>query len=268
MPLAQPAAATLTINDLINKVKAALQNRDDVSESQTNPEMRPSAWIRDTLRELTANYPFEELRTLGPLKTVGPGLGYQGSNFQYPVSYFTNPGDDFTLTEDPVIFLNGVQASSAGFATVGSVSNTVGYAMDRLSMKAIQPMLYIGGGIPFKYCRYGNMFYFGTQPGSNYQVYVPYQIRHPFSPNLLTTTLRIPQEWFDICAYAAAERGAVALRWNDQSSYLHNLLYGDPASQMKDGQLARPGLIAARVFQEERDRRLSTIQITPMVSRY
>ena len=56
MTLAQPAAATLTINGLINKVKAALQNRPDVSETQTNPEMRPSAWLRDTLRELTANY--------------------------------------------------------------------------------------------------------------------------------------------------------------------------------------------------------------------
>ena len=58
------------------------------------------------------------------------------------------------------------------------------------------------------------------------------------------------------------------LRWNDQASYIHQLLYGDPASQMKDGSPARPGLISARIFQPERDRRLSPVQISPMISRY
>jgi hypothetical protein len=267
MPLPQPASATLTINDLINKVKAALQNRADASETQANPEMRPSAWIRDTLREITANYPFEELRVSGPLVTIGPGLGYQGSNYKYPVSMFLNPGDDMTLSDDPVIFLNPQQAASVGM-TVNTAANTVAYPMDFLTMKAIQPMLFIGGGIPFRYTRQGNMFLFGTQPGSNFNVYLPYQVRHPFAPDLITTPVRIPDEWLDVIAYSAAERGAVMLRWNDQASYLHNVLYGDPASQMKDGQLARPGLIAARVFQIERDRRLSTIQITPVAQRY
>src|ERR1700681_4058977 len=126
MTLAQPGAATLTINDLINKVKAELQNRADASETQTNPEMRPSAWIRDTLRELTANYPFEELRVSGPLVTIGPGLGFEGSNYKYPVSMFLNPGDDMTLMDDPVIFLNPQQASSVGM-TVNNASNTVAY---------------------------------------------------------------------------------------------------------------------------------------------
>jgi hypothetical protein len=267
MTLAQPAAATQTINGLVNKVKAALQNRPDVSETQANPEMRPSGWIRDTLRELTANYPFEELRKPGPLVTIGPGLGYQRSNYMYPVSMFLFAGDDMTLMEDPVIFLNPIQAASVGF--VGTVTgSTVAYPMDYLTPKAIQPMLFIPGGIPFRYTRYGNMFWFGTQPGSNFNVYLPYQVRHPFDPSLPTTPIKVPQEWEDIVAYGAAERGAVTLRWNDQASYLHNLLYGDPASQLKDGTLGRPGLIAARLLQQERDRRLSTIQITPMVSRY
>src|SRR4029077_10218151 len=142
-------------------VKAALQNRADVSETQANPEMRPSAWIRDTLRELTANYPFEELRKPGPLVTIGPGLGYQGSNYMYPVSMFLAKGDDVTLMEDPVIFLTNLQAASVGF--VGNITGSpVGYSMDYLTPKAIQPMLFIPGGIPFKYTRFGNMFWFGT----------------------------------------------------------------------------------------------------------
>jgi hypothetical protein len=112
------------------------------------------------------------------------------------------------------------------------------------------------------------MYWFGTQPGTNYSVYLPYQRRHPFNPDLVTSPIYLPQEWNDICAIGAAERGAVTLRWSDHASYLHQLLWGDPASQMKDGQLARPGLIAARTFQVEKDRRLSTVQISPMVSRY
>jgi hypothetical protein len=267
MTLAAPSAATLTINGLINKVQADLQNRPDVSETQANPEMRPSAWIRDALREITANWPFTELQKPGPLVTIGPGLGYQGSNYMYPVSMFLAPGDDVTIQEDPVIFLTPQQAASVGFVGTAQ-TNSVAYSMDYLTPKAIQSMLFIPGGIPFKYTRYGNMFWFGTQPGSPFNVYLPYQVRHPFNPELPTTPIRVPQEWFDIVAYAAAERGAVVLRWNDQASYIHQLLYGDPASQMKDGSLARPGLISARIFQPERDRRLSTVQISPMVARY
>ena len=274
MTLSAPASATLTINDLINKVKAALQNRADVSETQANPEMRPSAWIRDTLRELTANWPFPELQIAGPLTTIGPGLGYQGSNYMYPVSIFLNAGDDMTSSEDPTIFLTPQQQQAAilqgatASRFVGTATGTVAYPMDFLTVKAIQPMLFIPGGIPFRYTRYGNMFWFGTQPGTNYSVYLPYQRRHPFNPDLVTSPIFLPQEWLDIAGYTAAERGALMLRWNDQASYIHQLLYGDPASQQKDGSLARPGLISARILQPERDRRLSTVQIGIVSSRY
>lgn len=269
MPNTGPATAPLTINDLINKVKANLQNRSDVSEAATNPEMRPSAWIRDALREITStpDLPFEELRVNGPLVTIGPGLGYKGSNYAYPVSMFLNSGDDMVFSEDPVIFFNGQQATSAGLAI--TTSNVVGYSMDYLTPKAIQPLLFIPGGVPFKYTRYGAQFWFGTQPGQPYNVYLPYQIRHPFNNDLVTTQIRLPLDWMDILAYAAAERGAVNLRWNDQATYLHNLLYGDPKSMIPGtGQMGRPGLIAAKITQMERDRRISTIQIMPGANRY
>ena len=254
-----PGSSTATINDLIPKVQAALQNNPNANEKQPNPEMRPSAWIRDTLREITANWPFEELRQPNPPRvTIGPGLGVGGSNYAYPVSMFLNPGDDVTLMEDPVIFF-----------TPPSGPNSVSYPMDYLTPKAIAPMLNINGGVPMKYTRYGTQFWFATPPGTNYTVYLPYQIRHPFNDQgLVNSPIFVPPDWFDIIAYAAAERGAIANRWNDQSSFLHQVLYGDPASQMKDGSLARPGLISARVMQQERDRRLSVVSITPMVQRY
>src|SRR5712664_2377561 len=156
--LAAPATATLTINGLINKVKSDLQNRSDVSESASNPEMRPSAWIRDALRELTANNPFEELRLPGPLVTIGPGLGVQGSNYAYPVSMFLQSGDDVTLMDDPVIFLTPTQAASVGL--VVTTGNVVGYSMDYLTPKAIQSLLFVPGGVPYKYTRFGSQFWF------------------------------------------------------------------------------------------------------------
>jgi hypothetical protein len=208
--------------------------------------------------------PFEELRQPNPpMVTIGPGLGIGGSNYKYKVSAFLNPGDDVTLMEDPVIFLTG--------ATVGTAFtlNNVPYPMDYLTPKAIAPLLGIPGGIPFKYTRFGDQFWFGTQPGQNFLVYLPYQLRHPFNDDSLQQSpVYLPPSWFDILSMTAAERGAIKLRWNDQADYLHKALYGDPASQMRDGTLARPGLIAARVLQQERDRRLSTIQITPVVARY
>jgi len=261
-----PGAATAFISDLIPRVVAALQNRSDVSESQANPEMRPSAWIRDSLREITESNPFEELRQPNPpLVTIGPGLGVNGSNYAYLVSTFINAGDDVTLMEDPVIFLSPITAPSAALST----SSAGSYSMDYLTPKAIQPLLFIRGGIPFKYTRFGNQFWFGTQPGTLYQVYLPYQLRHKFNDaNLPTSEACVPPSWHDIIAYAAAERGAVALRWNEQATYLHELLYGDPKSTLPDGRLGRPGLIEARVLQQERDRRLSVIQVTPVVQRY
>ena len=249
-----PGQSTTLISDLIPKVKAALQNRSDVTEDaaqQPNPEMRPSAWIRDALREITESQPFEELRTTGPRVPLIPG------QYAYSVSYFLNSGDDVTLMEDPVIFLDS------------PASQQVSYPMDYLTPKAIAPLLNIQGGVPFKYTRYGKQFWFGTNPGQAYIVYLPYQIRHPFDDaNLKGSTVFVPPSWLDIVAYAAAERGAVNLRWSEQSTFLHTLLYGDPASMNKDGTLNRPGLIAARVFQIERDRRLSTVQLTAFAQRY
>jgi hypothetical protein len=252
-----PAQSPAQLGDLIVKVQAALQNRSDVNETNSNPEMRPSAWLRDALLEVTENNTFEELRQPNPPNvTIGPGKGVNGSSYKYLVSSFLNGGEDVTLMEDPVIFLD-------------PPGNTVSYPMDYLTPKAIAPLLNIPGGIPFKYSRFGNQFWFGTQPGTNFTVYLPYQTRHPFNQeNLLVSPVYVPQSWLDIIAYAAAERGAVVNRWNEQASYLHKLIYGDPASMLRDGTLARPGLIAARVLQQERDRRISTVQVTPSVQRY
>lgn len=264
-----PATSPGKINDLIPKVQAYLQNNPNVNETATNPEYRPSAWIRDTLREVTANYPFPELQTTGPLVQIGPNMGWQGSSYAYQVSLFLDEGDDVTIQEDPVIFLTPAQAMTVGIPGLAATSTgTVAYSMDYLSVKAIQPLLFVPGGIPFKYTRFADQFWFGSQPGTVYNVYLPYQVRHPFTTNLPNSPIYVPADWLDIIAIGAAERGAVMNRWNDQSTFLHGMLYGDPKYQASGGEEGRPGLIAARILQPERDKRLSPVQIMIGAARY
>jgi hypothetical protein len=250
-----PGASTATIGDLIPKVQAALQNRTDVTETQPNPEMRPSAWIRDSLLEITNSNPFEELRQPNPPNvTIGPRLGVGGSTYKYLVSQYVNAGDDVTLIEDPVIFID-------------PPGNTISYPMDYKTPKAITTLLNITGGIPYYYTRFGTQFWFGTQPGQNFTTYLPYQLRHTFiDSNLPLSPVGVPAGWFDIIGYAAAERGAIALRWNEQAVFLHTMLYGDekyPVGHPRH----RPGLIESRLFQQEMDRRSSTFSVTPSVQR-
>ena len=96
-----------------------------------------------------------------------------------------------------------------------------------------------------------------------------YQKRHPFNEaNLVSSPVLIDETWHDIIEYAAAERGAVALRWNDQARFLHDLLFGDPEYQTSDGKKGRPGLIDARKVQMEQDEENNVRQVTVTVPRY
>lgn len=254
-----PAQNPYVINDLFAGVQEILYAKTTVTPEQS------AIWCKKALINITAKYTFEELRVKGPLVTIGPGLGNQGSNYEYPISMFLNNADDYTLMDDPVIFLSQQAATQVNLVGTGSISSsTVGYPMDYMTVKAIQPLLFIPGGIPFKYTRHGKYFWFGTQPGQNYQVYLPYQIKHPFmESNLPQTPLKIPTDWNEIIEYSAALRGAQANRWPDMIEQLKTILYGDPNNPK-----GRPGLLTAIDLQIERDQRNSTRQILPVVSRY
>jgi hypothetical protein len=249
-----PGSYSKLIHDLVPSVIEALQNRQDVTTQQA------ANWLVHTLKELTPKYPFEELRIIGPNVIIGPGLGFGGSANIFPVKYFLNTGEDYSRLEDPVIYFAGGNTSSSTLQTLVSGPT---YPMDYMQPKAIQPLMNVPGGIPFKYTRYGGMFWFGAQPTRNFAVFCPYQKKHPFTDgNVMESPLYIASEWEQIVAYDAARRGATALRWNEQADYLHTLIYGDPDNPSK-----RPGLIAALDNQQERDQRLSTRSVTMRVER-
>jgi len=243
-----PGSNPHKIADLYPGILAKLQNRTDITEQQA------AYAVRSALLDITESMIFEELRSPNiPMVTAGPGMGWQGSNYAYQVSTFLAPGDDYTLMEDPVICLTqGTQ-----FTSPSQVNNTVTYAMDYMTPKAIRPLLGIGGGIPLKYTR------FGTQPGQPYQVFLPYQIRHRFTSNLPDSPLFIPTSWEEIVEYSAAMRLAQGpLRWPDMVKDIKLILYGDPKTP------DQPGILAARKLQIERDQNKSTRQLIPVVQRY
>lgn len=261
MPANLPGQNPYTVNDLVPGVIEALQGKTNITPTQVGN------WLRTAILNITENRTFMELQVTGPLVNIGPSLGFQGSNYMYLVSYFLNDGDDYTLMEDPVIFLNQTQAVSVGLVGAGISTNGgtsfVGYPMDRMSPKAIQSLLFVPGGVPYKYTRYGQMFWFGSQPGQNYQVYLPYQRRHPFDDgNVLASQLYFPTTWMMVMEYAAAILGAQANRWSDMIPVLKNVLYGDPKRPDE------PGLIKSLSPQDVRDANKSSRQLMPIVGDY
>jgi hypothetical protein len=240
-----PGSATKPISYFVPYVIDALQGRTDVAA------IAPK-YIKRAVQEICESTPFEELKVTGP--TVSLTIGQPS----YPVSFFLNAGDDYVQIPSFIIF-------------VDFPNNTVQTTIQYKTVMAIDPMLGSATqGLPSRWTRYGTQIFLGPVANNTYSVFMRYQIRHRFpldENNLSGTLIHVPDTWEEIIAYAAAERIAVVKRWNDQATYLHNLLWGDPASQLKDGTLARPGLIAARTLQIERDQQHNSRQIMIRSSR-
>jgi hypothetical protein len=239
-----PGGTTKTINDLIPEVVNALQGRTDVSS------LVP-LYMKRTLQELTDNYPFEELRTTGPTTSLTKGLS------TYPALQFLNPGDDYTIHSSFALYVD-----FPGNTVVSPVVYKTPAAIEMMIAPATQ-------GIPSRWTRYGAQIFMGPTPNNPYSVFFRYQKRYQFQEdNLSATPVLVAPQWEEIAIYATAQRIAVVKRWNDQATYLHNYLYGDPEFQMSEGKKGRPGIISARLFQQEKDEQQGTRQLMPLVSRY
>ena len=236
--------ATGTIGDLKQDVIDALQGRTDISDDQI------SRYVARTVRELTESQPFPELQNTGPLVTLTIGQAI------YPISTFLNTSDSYSMPESFTCFID---------TPTNTVTAPIRYktpaAIETLTASAVQ-------GIPTWYTRFGSNFHFGPVPAAAYTVFLRYQTKHPFSPSpALGDPLYMPHSWYDIVAYGAAMRIAVVKRWTDQRKELHDMLYGDPEFQNSQGKRGRPGLIAARTFQQERDEAYNSRQLSVVVSR-
>jgi hypothetical protein len=235
-----PGSSPYKLADLVPIVREALQGNTSFSDNTA------CGWLQRSIWNITDNYPFEELRVTGPNVT----LPANATQLVIPVASYLRQGDDVTLMEDPVIYLDA--------------SQTIGYPMDYMTPKAIEPLLHVPGAIPFKYTRFGNNFLFGGLPNTPYVTFLRYQIRHPFSDvNLQASPCMFPTAWNEVMAYDAARRGAVTLRWWDIGDKLRQILYGDPMNQE-----GNPGMIKELIAQSHKDERNSSRQLTIRVGRY
>jgi hypothetical protein len=238
-----PGGQAKTINDLTQEVINALQGRTDVST------LVP-LYMKRALQELTDDYPFEEMRVTGPTVTL------TAKQSTYPASLFLLPGDDYTIHSSFALFVD--------FPT-NTVVTPIVYktpaAIEVMTSPATQ-------GIPSRWTRYGANILLGPTPQSPFSAFFRYQKRYQFEEsNLSSTPILVSPAWEEIVVYATAERIAIVKRWNDQATYLHSVLYGDPANQTA-GKGGRPGLISARLFQQEKDEQQGTRQLMPLVPRY
>jgi hypothetical protein len=248
MPISPPLSAltpTGTVATIQQDVLDALQGRTDVSPAQIANAVSKSVF------EITESQPFEELRTVGPNFTLTQYLT------TYPIDVFLNEGDDYTSNESFAIYID-------------YPGNTVANSMKYRTPKAMETMIAPATqGVPSYWTRFGPNISVGPTPNQPYTMFMRYQVRHPFStPASINDPLYITNSWFDIVAYAAAMRICITKRWTDQRKELHDLLYGDPEYISSEGKKGRPGLIAARLFQVERDQRFDTRQLMPVTPRY
>lgn len=245
---------TGTLADLQQDIIDALQGRTDITTSQI------ANYSAKAIRELSENYPFEELRTDGPVFPLTIGTS------TYPVTNFVNTStinptgfDEYSMPESFAIFID--------FPTntvVAPIRYKTPAAIETLVASAVQ-------GIPAWYTRFGQNFRFGPVPNATYSVYLRYQCKHPFtatSPTLLTEKIFLPLDWYDIIAYSAAERIAIIKRWTDQAKMLHDLLYGDADHVSTGGETGQPGLIFNRLSQQQRDEAYNSRSLSIVSSRY
>lgn len=239
-----PGSNTHTIGDLVPKVIADLQQRTDVAT------IAPG-YIADALIEITESYPFEELRVTGPPVQV--------SVSENSAAAFLNGGDDYSSNEVFTIFID-------------PPANTVKDTLDYKTPKAIAIITSpVTQGIPKWWTRWGTKIRIAPVPNQTYTVFMDYQRLHPLpdDPNSLSSQqLMIPKSWEEIVSYAAAERISIVKRWSEQTTLIHTILYGDPEYQSSEGKRGRPGLIADRLFQVERDQRFNTRSLGIRVPRY
>jgi hypothetical protein len=244
----QPGTNYKVVNDLVPEVVNALQQRTDVAS------IAP-LYIMRAIQEITESTEFEELRTTGPTVTL------TANQADYPVTMFLNPGDDYTSPEVMTLYID---------YPTNSVKTLLAYktpaAIEIMTSQATQ-------GVPGKFTRFGTNFRFGPTPYLPFSVFLRYQRRHPFPSSTDAVAIggqriHVPDTWEEIIVYTAALRIAIVKRWTDQAKTFHDILYGDPEYMASQGKLGRPGILAARILQAERDGRFNSRQLMVRVSRY
>lgn len=216
------------VRDLVPGVRRKLGNRQDMDDSIVK-------WIIETARNLSQNYPFEDLEVDGSDNIVQ----FEANKSSYPVTDFLRTGDEFGLMSVWWLFYSG--SSGAGtwlrYRSLPTVTANAQYP-----------------GIPSMWTRHGKNFLVASAPAAAYYTYMSYQKKHPFDDDLkvaIDNDILMPSEWHDIIEYGAAIKGAPECNMVDMITVWRQILYGN-GKQTREGFV--PGLIHPLVSQFQKDR--------------
>lgn len=212
------------------------------------PPAKMAEAIRKSALELTEDYKFSELQSVGPTVQLQTGVP------NYPTSYFTLPTDgaikinrvnSFFLFNDPL-----VPPISPAF------TGNTGFELPFKTYDRMTTLLNVLG-TPVNWSRFQNQIWIGSSPDNTYFIAMAYQHEHPFPNAGLGTAgndfLFFPDSWQDILEYAASQRLAQIYNLSTKASELNKRLNGDAEFQSSGGISGTPGLIFQRTSDEQRD---------------
>jgi hypothetical protein len=192
-------------------------------------------WLRDSLIEIAGNPDyrdsFPELEEFGPTfnLTGGPiGTSVQ----EYAETNFIPVGDFLIKTLDFLIWID-------------YPTNTKTRQLDPTNFQETDKFQSFPS-LPTQWYRFGTNIGFEPTPNQNYQVQARLMRRHPItdyfnaSGQLNTTTILLPNEWFEVLEWCAAMRGYMELLNYERAAQIRTMLWGDP-----DKPNDNPGLIAS-----------------------
>jgi hypothetical protein len=183
--------------------------------------------------------------------------------YSYPLDNFLQPADVGKIANTmPSIFRYFLPYTPVPSTMgVNPGSELIWKSIDALSLMFNTP------GIPAYFTRYGTQILVAPVPWGNFPMYLRYQVEHPFSdPPAGQDDFLLDNDWREIAEFAAAEKGAVALRMMDYASQYHQTIFGDPEFERTTGARGMPGMIFRKITQIESDSEPYMKSIRPMVS--
>lgn len=249
-----------TIADMIPPIVKLLGNRGDVAALATQE-------VADTVIELSNDYPFEELRETGPLVQLVPGQNTYALNYFLALAVGGNP--QHVLNKIISWFYYIYPPTNLSTSPVGASNANSGYNLKFRDMEDLEVLINVLT-VPIFWSWLGDDLFVAGTPNQASYTYVRYSFLHPFtSPIALNTdAILLPQNWWDIIQYGAAERIALQLRMSDVADRFHQKLYGDPEFQRSSGGRGQPGLIHRRISQTQKNQARSVRSIKVMRGGY
>lgn len=219
-----------TLGSFITQVRPKLGNRTDIDD-------RITQWLMEAYREISMGYDLETLEA-----TVVNSTVYNIDTYSYPTG---------ARAIKSLMLLNG---NSPVTPTKKDIRVVRRYQVGIL-------------GVPSIWAPFAAQFMLRPTPSQAYPLTIDYWVMPTIVETSATTInatlIKLPQDWFDILTYLAAEKGHQELQEMDKSEQVHQLIFGDPNPSK-----GRPGMIKERINRNAAENSISNFGIRPRVRPY